>query len=62
VALKCKREGAWHQWTYEQYYELVRLAARGLVHLGLHRHHTVAIMGGNSPEWVVCDLAAIFAG
>ncbi len=34
----------------------------GFIHLGLARHHSVAIIGANSPEWVISDLAAIFAG
>ena len=33
-----------------------------LIPIGLTRHHSVAIMGNNTPEWVISDLAAIFAG
>lgn len=40
----------------------VKTAARAFIQLGLHRHHSVAIMGQNSPEWVISDLAAVFAG
>ena len=28
----------------------------------MSRHHSVAIIGQNSPEWVISDLASIFAG
>lgn len=62
VALRVKRDGEWSTWTYERYLRDVQLAARGFVHLGLHRHHSVAIVSSNSPEWVISDLAAIFAG
>lgn len=62
VALRAKREGKLKEWTYEQYYEEVRLVARAFIHLGLHRHHSVAIMGSNSPESVIANLGAIFAG
>lgn len=40
----------------------VRSVARALVEVGLSRHHSVAILGSNSPYWVVSHLAAIFAG
>lgn len=62
MALRAKREGKLKEWTYEQYYEEVRLVARAFIHLGLHRHHSVAIMGSNSPESVIANLGAIFAG
>jgi len=33
-----------------------------LCQLGLERYRGVGIIGFNSPEWFVSDLAAIFAG
>ena len=60
--MKAKRDGGWKTWTYEDYLEEVCVVARAFIHLGLHRHHSVAIIGMNSPEWVISDLAAIFAG
>jgi len=33
-----------------------------LLQLGLERYHGVGIIGFNSPEWFISDLAAIFAG
>ena len=57
-----KRQGEWKTWTYERYLREVQLAARGFIHIGLNRHQAVAIIGGNSPEWVISDLAAVFAG
>ena len=62
AALRVKRNGEWKQWTYEQYLAHVQIAARAFIHLGLHRHHSVAILGGNAPEWVISDLGAVFAG
>jgi len=62
VALKVKRDGDWKTWTYERYLREVQLVARGFIHIGLTRHHSVGIMGNNTPEWVISDLAAIFAG
>ena len=62
VALKVKQDGVLRTWNYEQYYAEVQLVARGFIHLGLQRHHAVTILGQNSPEWVIADLGAIFAG
>ena len=62
VALRVKRDGEWKQYTYEQYLAHVQIVARAFIHLGLHRHHSVGILGGNAPEWVISDLGAVFAG
>ncbi len=49
-----------------EYYIKLRVtcqaAAKAFIEAGLHRHHSVAIVGANSPEWVICNLAAIMAG
>jgi long-chain-fatty-acid--CoA ligase ACSBG len=57
-----KQDGVLKTWTYEEYHSEVQLVARGFIHLGLQRHHAVAILGQNSPEWVIADLGAIYAG
>ena len=62
MALKAKKKDDWKTWTYEQYLNEISLVARSFIQMGMHRHHSVAIMGQNSPEWVIADLAAIFAG
>ena len=62
IAFRAKRGNEWKNWTYEKYYNEVQIAARGFIQLGLHRHHSVAILGNNSPEWIISDLGAIFAG
>lgn len=36
--------------------------AKGLIALGLEPRHSVAILGYNSAEWFLADLAAVFAG
>ncbi|XP_008200673.1 very long-chain-fatty-acid--CoA ligase bubblegum isoform X2 [Tribolium castaneum] len=61
-ALAYKAEGKWNKITYKEYYELVRTCAKAFIKLGLERHHAVCILGFNSPEWFISDLAAIFAG
>jgi len=50
------------KWTYEQYMQDVRTAAKGFIALGLERFHTVGILGYNSPEWVISHVASVHAG
>jgi long-subunit acyl-CoA synthetase (AMP-forming) len=61
-ALREKRDGAWQVTTWEEHRRQVRLAARGLIALGVGPGRGVAILGANRPEWFVADLAAIAAG
>ncbi|XP_045448393.1 long-chain-fatty-acid--CoA ligase ACSBG2 [Melitaea cinxia] len=62
TALATKKDGKWHKTTYKQYQERVRTMAKGFLKLGLERHHSVCILGFNSEEWFVADLAVIHAG
>ncbi|XP_075973039.1 long-chain-fatty-acid--CoA ligase ACSBG2-like isoform X2 [Anticarsia gemmatalis] len=57
-----KADGKWHKITYKQYQERVRIAAKGFLKLGLERYHSVGILGFNSEQWFIADLAAIHAG
>ena len=62
IAMQVKRQDEWEKWTYEKYLSDVNLVARAYINIGLHRHHSVVLLGANSPEWVIGNLAAIFAG
>lgn len=62
LALRVKRNGEWQRWTYKEYLNDVRTAAKGFIALGLEPYHAVCILGFNSPEWFISDLGAIFAG
>ena len=65
IALRAADEdglGQWKEWSYEGLLQEVEVVARALIESGLQRHHSVAILGGNSPQWVIAHLAAIFAG
>ncbi|XP_071054616.1 long-chain-fatty-acid--CoA ligase ACSBG2 [Onthophagus taurus] len=55
-------DGKWHKITYREYQQQVRLVAKAFIALGLERYHSVCILGFNSPEWFISDLAAIHAG
>ena len=49
-------------YTYREYENEVRTVAKAFLKLGLQRYHGVGIIGFNSPEWFISDLAAIYAG
>jgi len=52
----------WTKWTYAEYMDDIRAAAKGFVALGFQQFDSVNIWGFNSPEWVIAALAASFAG
>ncbi|CAG9820082.1 unnamed protein product [Phaedon cochleariae] len=62
VALSYKVDEKWETITYSEYIQHVRTCAKAFLYLGLERRHAVCILGFNSPEWFISDLAAIFAG
>lgn len=61
-ALGVKVNGRWEFISYRKFYDQIRQAARAFIKLGLEPHHGVGIIGFNSPEWFISDLASIFAG
>uniref|UniRef100_A0A8C9YN78 Long-chain-fatty-acid--CoA ligase ACSBG2 n=1 Tax=Sander lucioperca TaxID=283035 RepID=A0A8C9YN78_SANLU len=48
--------------NYREYYQTCRTAAKSFLKLGLQRYHGVGILGFNSAEWFISDIAAILAG
>ncbi len=61
-ALKVKRGGKWVTTTWADYNKQVRAAAKSMIKLGLEPGKGVSIIGFNCPQWVIADLAAIYAG
>jgi long-subunit acyl-CoA synthetase (AMP-forming) len=61
-ALTRKRNGSWETITWTEYRRQVRLAARGLIALGVGPGEHITIIGSNRPEWFVADISAIAAG
>jgi long-subunit acyl-CoA synthetase (AMP-forming) len=61
-AIKVKRNGSWQSYTWKEYREHARLAARGFMALGLEAQQGVAIIGYNCPQWFFSDVGAILAG
>lgn len=65
VALKFKEEEGsekWSELTYKEYKDCVDKIAKCFIKLGLKVHESVAILGYNSKEWFISELAAIHAG
>ena len=64
VAMRLKNTDSteWKEWSYHALEEEVNTMARALLEIGLHRHHSVAIVGDNSPHWIIYHHAAISAG
>uniref|UniRef100_A0A8C3AHN8 Long-chain-fatty-acid--CoA ligase ACSBG2 n=1 Tax=Cyclopterus lumpus TaxID=8103 RepID=A0A8C3AHN8_CYCLU len=48
--------------NYREYYQTCRTAAKSFLKLGLQRYHGVGILGFNSSEWFISDIAAVLAG
>eukprot|EP00117_Sycon_ciliatum_P028595 scpid46201/ scgid22946/ Long-chain-fatty-acid--CoA ligase ACSBG2; Acyl-CoA synthetase bubblegum family member 2 len=51
-----------HVITYQQYYDQCRCAAKSLMHFGVKQGVAVSIIGFNSSEWFISDLASILTG
>jgi long-chain-fatty-acid--CoA ligase ACSBG len=59
----CWEEGdKWCSWSWQEYHDQIRKAAKALIHLGMKQHEAVSIIGFNSKEWFVANMAAIAAG
>jgi Long-chain acyl-CoA synthetases (AMP-forming) len=53
---------SWKAQSWEEFEEQVHAFACALLAKGLTRGASVAILGGNVPEWTITDIAAIAAG
>ena len=62
-ALRSKtRAGIWKDISWIDYRAEVRRAAKGLIALGLEPGRGVSLIGFNCKEWLISNLAAIYAG
>ncbi|HEY8208345.1 MAG TPA: AMP-dependent synthetase/ligase [Myxococcaceae bacterium] len=62
VAISYKKDSGWAEMTFPQALEEVQAISAGLVGLGLQRGDRVAIFGGTTVTWMMCDLAVSAAG
>ena len=54
--------GAWKDMSWADYRAEVRRAAKGLIAIGLEPHKGVSLIGFNCKEWLIGNLAAVYAG
>jgi long-chain acyl-CoA synthetase len=62
VAVRYKRDDAWHDVTYAQLAEIVREVGLGLIDLGIQAGERICILANTRPEWSYADLGATAAG
>ena len=49
-------------WSWADYHQETRSVAKAFIDLGLEKFGSVCVLGFNSPQWIISDIAAIFAG
>ena len=59
TALRYKRDGSWHDITWNGLGRLTRSISGALLGMGLKPGESVGIFSGNRPEWHVADLATL---
>ena len=59
IAMREKDFGIWHEYNWAQTWDLIEIAAHGLLALGVGVGDRVAIHSEDRPEWVLLDLAAV---
>jgi len=52
----------WAKWTWSQYHEDARKAAKAFMSLGVEHFGSVCIFGFNAPEWMISAYGAMFCG
>jgi long-chain acyl-CoA synthetase len=62
VAIRHKRDGAWHDVTFAQAYQVVSEIGRGLIDLGIAPGERVCILADTRPEWTYADFGIAAAG
>ena len=62
VAVRYKRDGAWHDVSYTQLSEIVQEIGLGLIDLGIEAGERVCILANTRPEWSYADMGATSAG
>ena len=62
IALRHKEFGIWNEMSWKEYGRRVRLAAAGLIALGLPHDGTVCILSDNRPEWLINHVATMVTG
>ncbi len=61
-ATRAKRDGSWHDTSYDELWQQVRAVALGLIGLGIQAGDRVCILADTSHEFTVADLAVSSVG
>ncbi len=59
VAFREKDYGIWQEYSWQEAWELIELAAHGLLALGVEVGDRVTIHAEDRPEWVIVDIATV---
>jgi long-chain acyl-CoA synthetase len=62
IAVRFKRDGAWHDVSYAELGTIVQEISLGLIDLGIESGERFCILANTRPEWSYADLAATAAG
>jgi long-chain acyl-CoA synthetase len=62
IAIRYKRDGAWHDVSYTQLADTVAEIGLGLIDLGVEAGDRLCILANTRPEWSYADMAATSAG
>ncbi len=62
VALSCKREGKWINYSINEYVEKANLVSAGLLKLGVKKDDKIAIISSNRPEYNILDMGIMQIG
>ncbi|MEZ4484734.1 MAG: AMP-binding protein [Syntrophotaleaceae bacterium] len=62
TAVRCKIGGQWQNTSYRQLWQAVSQVAAGLQAWGMHPGDRIALLGGNSPQWISCYLGILHGG
>lgn len=62
VAVRFKRDGAWHDVSYREVGEIIEEIGLGLIDLGIEPGERICILANTRPEWSYADMAATSAG
>jgi long-chain acyl-CoA synthetase len=62
VAVRYKRDGAWHDVSYSELAEIVQEIGLGLIDLGVEAGERLCILANTRPEWSYADMGATSAG
>ncbi|MEA3511097.1 MAG: long-chain fatty acid--CoA ligase [Actinomycetota bacterium] len=61
-AYAVRSDAGWVATSWSAYADEITAVARGLIALGVEQGSPVAILGANSPDWVIFDVAAMAVG